>query len=111
VRPDVAYQSLVEVKSTISSLQRVMPGRPDESMLYNKPPTVMWTDALLDGALIRGGISSTTITARGSDAEGLAYTSIEVTTVAPGRGGGRGGGGGRSLASALAGLRYRCRRA
>jgi hypothetical protein len=36
LRPDAAYKSLVEVKSTSSSLQRVMPGRPDESFLYNK---------------------------------------------------------------------------
>jgi len=33
---DVAYKNLVEVKSTISTLQRVMPGRPEESLLYNK---------------------------------------------------------------------------
>lgn len=36
LRPTAAYASLVEVASTISPLQRVMPGRPDESFLYNK---------------------------------------------------------------------------
>lgn len=36
LRSDVAYQNLIEVKSTISPLLRVMPGRPDESLLYNK---------------------------------------------------------------------------
>jgi hypothetical protein len=36
LRPDAAYQNLIEVKSTVGQLLRVMPGRPDESLLYNK---------------------------------------------------------------------------
>jgi hypothetical protein len=36
LRSDVAYENLIETKSTVSALQRVMPGRPDESFLYNK---------------------------------------------------------------------------
>ncbi|MET0389908.1 MAG: hypothetical protein ABW321_28305 [Polyangiales bacterium] len=36
LRPDAAYDNLVEVKSAVSTLQRVMPGRPEESLLYNK---------------------------------------------------------------------------
>ena len=36
LRADVAYENLIEVKSSNSPLPRVMPGEPDESFLYNK---------------------------------------------------------------------------
>ncbi|HKP58578.1 MAG TPA: hypothetical protein VJV78_17755 [Polyangiales bacterium] len=36
LRAEAAYESLIEVKATSSSLFRVMPGEPDESFLYNK---------------------------------------------------------------------------
>ncbi len=36
LRPDVAYENLIEVKSANGSLFRVMPGEPDESFLFNK---------------------------------------------------------------------------
>jgi hypothetical protein len=36
LRPDVAYENLIEVKSKLSSQYRIMPGVPGESFLYNK---------------------------------------------------------------------------
>lgn len=36
LRPDVAYENLVEVKSKLSAQYRIMPGVPGESFLYNK---------------------------------------------------------------------------
>jgi hypothetical protein len=36
LRPDVAYKNLIEVKSTLGTNLRVMPGVPGESFLFNK---------------------------------------------------------------------------
>lgn len=36
LRPDVAYENLIEVKAKLGSQYRIMPGVPGESFLYNK---------------------------------------------------------------------------
>jgi hypothetical protein len=36
LRPDVAYENLIEVKATLGTQFRVMPGVPGESFLFNK---------------------------------------------------------------------------